>query len=83
MVDEPTGQEDIDDDHPSNWIIPTDESNIGSDTPDSFGHTRYVDALEQLITSSPSGQTIGLLGGYGTGKTIAFSRPASSEWAGR
>ena len=69
MVDEPTGQEDIDDDHPSNWIIPTDESNIGSDTPDSFGHTRYVDALEQLITSSPSGQTIGLLGGYGTGKT--------------
>ncbi|MBC8280267.1 MAG: hypothetical protein H8E48_05725 [Chloroflexi bacterium] len=51
------------------WLLATDESNSQSDTEDALGHLRYVDALEELITTSPSGQSIALFGGYGTGKT--------------
>lgn len=53
----------------ASWALPVDESTVDEDTPDAFGHTRYVDALEELITTSSSGHTIGLFGGYGTGKT--------------
>lgn len=51
------------------WLLPTDETARSEPSEDAFGHERYSKALEELLTSAEQGYTIGLFGGYGTGKS--------------
>ena len=56
------------------WMLLTDESTQDLDIEDAFGHERYVKSLEEQIKTAPRGHTMGLFGGYGTGKTWVVKR---------
>ena len=59
---------------PVPWSLTTDESTRELDTPDAFGHVRYVHGLMELLKTSLKGHTVGLFGGYGTGKSWIVRR---------